>query len=104
MASVRSRSSYILPLAQGVRVCLSDEGRRLRRRSDPSRIGTVVNTARNGRYLYVLWEALNAPADLAGSPAGLERIREEHLRPVTAPISGASETRVKKAARRRSSI
>ena len=40
----------------GDRVCLGEDGRRIRARSDPDRAGTVVKLARDGRHLWVRWD------------------------------------------------
>ena len=43
------------PFVPGDRVCLSEDGRRVRRGCTPDRVGTVVKLARDGRHLYLRW-------------------------------------------------
>src|SRR5437867_3028668 len=43
------------PFVPGDRVCLSEDGRRVRRGGTPDRVGTVLKLARDGRHLYLRW-------------------------------------------------
>jgi hypothetical protein len=101
MASVLWRHSPLPRFAKGDRVRLNEEGRRARWRVPPTRIGTIVKRAPDGRYLYVLWEGVHGPVDLAGAPVVRERILEDYLQAASVSTSGADPEATIRPRRRR---